>query len=258
MPFFLPEPVLCAVQASGELFSHLRFQFSPISAYDLLWIYDRWLGTVTASCAPLLPASGWIRYKYAPWLGFCTSYPIHDHVVTCILPFSHPLLHCCSRDGQLSETTILLQMPPKDNAGHSLQAEFEGSHSVQCQYQDTDCFYDGMGREVCLVALSPHTELQPTPSLFICCVVMKHKLLVGMSFPADVCPTALADNVCSDPIVAPQPKLLDTVCPFSNGDFINVPLRNQPTNPSYIQCHYSTSECFYDVCFLPSDDRTYL
>ena len=193
-----------------------------------------------------------------PGWGFCTSYPIHDHVVTCILPFFHPLLHCCSRDEQLSKTTILLQCPRKDNAGHSLQAEFEGSHSVQCQYQDTDRFYDGMGREVCLVALSPHTELQPTPSLFICCVVMKHKLLVGMSFPADACPTALADNVCSDPIVAPQPKLLDTVCPFSNGGLINVPLRSQPTNPSYIQCHYSTSECFYDVCFLPSDDRTYL
>ena len=48
-----------------------------------------------------------------PGWGFCTSYPIHDHVVPCILPGSHSLLHRCSGDEQLSESTILLPMPPK-------------------------------------------------------------------------------------------------------------------------------------------------
>jgi len=80
---------------------------------------------------------------------------------------------------------------------------------------------------------------------------------LAMGFPANVCPPALATNVCSSPIV-PQPKLLDTVCPFSNNNFINAPLRCQPANPSYIQCHYTSSECYYDVCFIHSDDRAYL
>ena len=145
--------------------------------------------------------------------------------------------------------------PQKDNAGHSLQAEPSDAGYVHCQYQDTDCYY-GPRSEVCRTALLSHTELKLTSSSLCFCVVMKTTNL-AMGFPANVCPPALVDNICSSPIV-PQPELLDTVCPFSNNNFINVPLRSQPDNPSYVQCHYSSSECYYDVWFIHSDDRPYL
>ena len=53
---------------------------------------------------------------------FCTSYPIHNHVVSHILPCSHSLLHCCSCDEpqQLSVSTIMLPMPPKRQRWPSL------------------------------------------------------------------------------------------------------------------------------------------
>ena len=54
------------------------------------------------------------QINMGPWLGFCTSCPIHDHhVVPCVIPCSHSLLHCCSSDEQLSGFTILLPMSPK-------------------------------------------------------------------------------------------------------------------------------------------------
>ena len=103
-----------------------------------------------------------------------------------------------------------------------------------------------------------HLKLQLKSLSFHCCVVMKGtNLAMGLGFPANACPPALMANICSDPIV-PQPQLLDMVCLFSNNNAINMPLHSQPANPSYIQCHYSTSKCYYDICFIHSDDRAYL
>ena len=147
--------------------------------------------------------------------------------------------------------------PRQDNAGHTLQAEPPDAGYVHCQYQDTDCYYGPRSR-VCGAALSSHTELQLMSSPFRCCVVMKTTTL-AMGFPANACPPALVDNVCSD-LVVPQRNLLDTVCPFSNNNFINVPLRSQPDSdhPPYLQCHYSSSECYYDVRSFHSDDCAHL
>ena len=145
--------------------------------------------------------------------------------------------------------------PLKDNAGHSLQAEPQESGYIHCQYLDSDCLY-GPKSKVCRVAFSSQFELQLTFSHFCCCVVMKGTNL-AMGFPANACPPALVANVCSSPIVL-QPNLIDTVCPFSNNAFTNVPLRSQPANSAYVQCHYSSSECYYDVCFIHSDYHAYL
>jgi hypothetical protein len=71
-------------------------------------------------------------------------------------------------------------------------------------------------------------------------------LAPGLGFPADACPPRLGNNICSNPIVR-EPKLITTRCPDFNYAFIHVPLRCQPDNPAYTQCHYSSSECFYDV-----------
>jgi hypothetical protein len=146
--------------------------------------------------------------------------------------------------------------PRKDNVGHTLQAEPPDAGYVHCQYQDTDCYYGPKGG-VCRAALSSHTELQLTFSPFRCRVVMKTTSL-SMGFPANACPPALVANVCSAPI-APQRNLLDTACPFSNNNFINVPLRSEhpAPPPGYVQCHYSSSECYYNVCFIHSDDHAY-
>ena len=104
--------------------------------------------------------------------------------------------------------------------------------------------------------LSRLTLIELTFSPFRCCVVLKGTNL-AFGFPANACPPALVANVCSSPI-APITNHLDTTCPFSNNNFINVPLRSQPANSAYVQCHYSSSECYYDVCFIHSDDRAYL
>ena len=143
--------------------------------------------------------------------------------------------------------------PRKDNAGHSLQVEIPDDHYVHCQYQDTDCFYGPLS-QVFRAALSSWITTKVL-AFSLLCRYEGYQFSDGIS--SNSCPPALMANICSVPIV-PQPQLLDTVCPFSNNNAINMPLHSQPTNPSYIQCHYSTSECYYDVCFIHSDDCAYL
>ncbi|PVF92662.1 hypothetical protein CPB86DRAFT_840613, partial [Serendipita vermifera] len=109
--------------------------------------------------------------------------------------------------------------PQQDNNGHALQADLQQAAYVHCVYQDTDCFYGPR---------SSGTNL-------------------AFSYPTGACPSALlAQPVCAT-ITPPAPQLLTTTCPDYNLAFIHVPLRSSPANSQYTQCHYSSSECYYDL-----------
>ncbi|PVF92660.1 hypothetical protein CPB86DRAFT_165467, partial [Serendipita vermifera] len=108
--------------------------------------------------------------------------------------------------------------PRRDNNGHALQADLQEAAYVHCVYQDTDCYY------------GPRSS---GTNIFY-------------SYPTGACPPALLPQPVCATITPPTRRLVTTVCPDTNRAFIHVPLRGTPTNSQYTQCHYSSSECYYD------------
>ncbi|PVF92663.1 hypothetical protein CPB86DRAFT_840617 [Serendipita vermifera] len=113
---------------------------------------------------------------------------------------------------------VCSRCPPTDKAGHPLQSGRLGSHYTYCSYQDTDCHY------------GPNSEGDH----------------VFFSYPAGACTDVLiATETCVD-VTPPTRQKITTTCPDYNHDYTHQPLRNQIPNNDYVQCHYATSECYYD------------